>query len=155
MNVTLTAEKQEYESIPTGEYLAAFTDYEEETGQYGEQIKLTWEIEKPKAYAAKKRFDWCNKKLSKGSKSSKLWNRIESLMNRPIEIGEDVNLDALIGRQAILVIVEEAKDDGTTNSKIASIKPYGKQEPLAKGAAKEKSDDFEVGEDKADPFEEE
>ncbi len=166
MSVTLTAEKQEFEVIPTGEYLAAFTDYEEETGQYGEQIKITWEIEKPAKYAGKKRLDWCNKKLSKGAKTSKLWNRVEALMNRPIEIGEDVDLDSLIGRDVVLVIVEETKDDGTPNAKIASVKAYKRQEafpkpeagkPAAKPKAKpEDADEFEVGEsDEEDPFENE
>jgi len=159
MALTITAEKQEFESIPTGEYLAAFTDYEEETGQYGEQIKMTWELVKPVKFAGKTRFDWCNKKLSKGSKTSKLWNRIESLMNRPLTIGEDVTLDALIGRNAVLVVVEEVKDDGNTNSKIASVKPYAKQDPLPaagakKAKAKDDEDSFESGEP-VDPFESE
>jgi hypothetical protein len=157
MGLTLTAEKQEFEAIATGEYLAEFIDYEEETGQYGEQVKMIWEITKPTKYAGKTRFDWCNKKLSKGSKSSKLWSRIEALMNRPIDMGEHVDIDALLHRSAILVIVEEPKEDGTSNSKIAAVKAYKKQEPFVAGTkAAPRSDDFESGEpEEEDPFSEE
>ena len=152
MTETITATKSEFESIPTGEYLAELIDYENTDGQFGPQYKLIWEIVKPEKFAGKQRYDWCSKKLTTGGKmQSKLWGRIEALMNRPIQIGENIDLDALISRRAILVIVEEAKGDDVF-AKIASVKPYKKQEPFVVG-------EFSVGEesptDKDDPFDEE
>lgn len=145
MSIELTAQKQEIESMPTGEYLGEFINYEEVEGQYGEQLRLTFEIVSPKAYAARTRFVWASKKLSTGAKPSKLWTIVEALYNRKLIVGETVNLDRLIGRQAVLVIVEEAKDDQTF-SKVTAIKPYKKQEPMP--APDGVSDD-------EDPFEEE
>lgn len=146
MSIELKAQKQEIESIPTGEYLAEFINYEEVEGQYGEQLKLTFEIVSPKAYAPRTRFVWCSKKLTTGPKTSKLWTIVESLYNRKLVVGETVNLDALIGRQAVLVIVEEAKDDQTF-SKVTAVKPYKKQEPMPAPTSVDDEDE--------DPFEEE
>lgn len=145
MSIELTAQKEEIELMPTGEYLGEFINYEEVEGQYGEQLKLTFEIVSPKAYAARTRFVWASKILSTRAKPSKLWTIVEALYNRKLIVGETVNFDRLIGRQAVLVIVEEAKDDRTF-SKVTAIKPYKKQEPMP--APDGVSDD-------EDPFEEE
>lgn len=141
---TITATKSEFEVIPTGEYLAELIDYEDTDGQFGPQYKLTWEIVKPEKFAGKQRFDWCSQKLTSGGKmQSKLWGRVEALINRPIEIGENIDMDSLISRRAILVIIEEVKGDDSY-AKISSVKPYKKQEPLPAG-------ETNVGDQKPDP----
>jgi hypothetical protein len=161
---TLTASKQEFEVLPVGEYLAQITDYEETTGNFGPQFKFRFEIVKPKAHAGKALSAWCSQKLTSGSKKSKLWGWVESAFNRPIEVGEQVDLDDLVGRQVVLVVITDTKDDGSEYNTISSIKAYKSQEPMPKpslggnGAAKsaKSDDDFEVGEpaksDSEDPF---
>ena len=164
MGTTLTAEKVAFESIPTGEYLGECIDWSPETGQYGDQIKLIFEIVAPKAYEGKQRFGWCSKKLTTGNRTSKLWKWTEALYNRALAIGEQVDLDNLLHRRCILVIVEEPRkvsaddDEPGTIAKIMALKPYKKQEPMPAASANGKSapaaqeaDEFEIG-SKDDPF---
>ena len=156
MATIMTAEKQTFEIFPTGEYLAQITDFEEEIGNFGPQFKFKFEFIKPKAHAGKALCAWCSQKLTSGSKKSKLWGWVEAAWNRPIDIGEEVDLDDLVGRQVVLVVITEAKEDGTEYNKISAIKPYKQQEawPKAAAAQAETRDSFEAGEDDddADPF---
>ena len=171
---TLTAEKSEYEVIPTGEYLAQITDQEDvPEGTYGPQIKLTFEIvarieegtTKKTKYAGKTRFGWASKKLTKGEKGcSKLWSWVEAAYNRKIEIDEMVDTDSLQARRVIIVnVVEPAKNGEGEVCKITAVKPYPKQDPYpTPGKAQPKTEEqkeadgeFETGavEEDDDPFE--
>lgn len=154
---TYKAEEMKFETIPAGKYLACLVDNQQETGKFGEQVKLIWEIEKPAKFAGKQKFDWTNTTLSKSktdaTKSSKLWKRAEALYNRPIEIGENIDFDLLTGRRVVLVFSEETKQaiseltgelETTKTSKIAAVLPYEKQEPWPVG-------ETNVGDQKPDP----
>lgn len=157
MTTILTAEKQVWEVFPTGEYLAQITDFEEESGNFGPQFRIKFELVKPKAHAGKSISGWCSQKLISGNKKSKLWGWVEAAWNRPVEVGEEVDLDDLVGRQVVLVVITESKEDGTEYNKISAIKPYKQQEPWPKGGSTqtESPDSFEVDEDDddgTDPF---
>lgn len=165
MSTTLTATKSEFEVYPVGEYLAQVVDFEETEGNFGPQFRFRFEFLKPKAYAGKQISAWCSKKLAGGSKKSKLWTWVEAAYNRPLTEGEEVDIDLLIGRQVVLVVVTEPKSDGDGEfNKITSVRAYKQQEPFpawkpGKPAGKPADDDsFEVGtpdEDETDPFEDE
>lgn len=97
----------------------------EDDGAPGELVKLT-------ALA--------NRKLSP---SSKLWGWVEAF-GFSLEIGQDFDLDWLEGRQAMALIGEKKRDDGTVWSTIESIFPRparkgrtsgGKTAPAPKAAA--------------------
>jgi hypothetical protein len=156
MGTIMTATKQEFEVLPTGDYLAQITDWEEDKGQYGPQFRFKFEIIKPKAQEGKNLSGWCSKKLSKGgTRPSKLWTWCEAAFNRPISEGENVDIDTLVGRQLVLSVIVEPKSDGDGEyNKIANVKAYKGQEPFpVGGTAPTKSDEFEVGEaDDKDPF---
>lgn len=125
----LTVAKGEYEVLPTADYLAQVVNEDEETGFYGQQLKLTFEIVAPKKYAGKQRVAWCALKLISGSKKSKLLSWAEAIYNRPIMDGEEVDTESLIGRQVVITLVSEARDDGTAYNKVTALKPYNKQDP--------------------------
>lgn len=126
----MTATKAEFETLPTADYLAQITDYEEETGNYGPQFKFTFEIVSPKAYAGKTRLAWCSQKLTSGQKKSKLWTWVEAAYNRPISEGEAVDIDSLVGRQVVLTLISETRDDGSEVNKVSAVKAYKKQDPF-------------------------
>lgn len=130
----MVAKKAEFEVIPTGEYLAQITDYEEEQGNFGPQFKFRLEIVKPKQYAEKTQLYWTSQKLTSGQRKSKLWAFVEAAFNRMVEEGEQVDLDDVIGRQVIMVLVSDAKDDGSEFNKISSIKAYKNQQVFPKPA---------------------
>jgi hypothetical protein len=136
---TLTASKAEFEVMPVGDYLAQITNYEEEVGNFGPQFKFTFEIVSPKEYAGKNKVAWCSQKLTSGSKKSKLWGWVEAAYNRPITEGEQVDIDTLVGRQVVLTLVVEPRDDGSEINKVQVIKAFKKQEPWPKDA------DFQSG----------
>ena len=148
--MSLTAEKQVFEVLPTGEYLVQVTDFEEVTGEFGPQVKLTFEIVKPAKFAGKTKLGWASMKLSTGGKrNSKLWDWTCAIFGRKLKIGEDMELMDLVGRQAVAVIITEKKGEDDMN-KISSLKPYAPQPPFpAAGAAKPPkppADEFNVGE---------
>lgn len=153
---TMTATAQAYEVVPTGEYLAQVTDIEDKEGNYGPQFQFTFEIVSPKAFEGKIKLAWYSQKLSSGTKPSKLWNVVQSIYNRPLVIDEQVDIDDLIGRQCIIVVVAEENEKGEENSKITALKAYKKTEPFpAAGKPKPDNTAFTAGEpaeDIDDPF---
>jgi fructose-specific component phosphotransferase system IIB-like protein len=171
---TETAVKQEFQLIPTGDYLCQVTNYEivdtSYEGKPTKQYQFTLEIVQPKAFAGKTRCYWCNKVLSTGTKKSKLWRFVETAFNRPIVIGESIDIDDLVGRQMVATITVETtdqKDDSgelIQRNKTAGINPYKKQPPFeapktAKAAKAETPDAAEPKpskeDDEFDPFAEE
>lgn len=154
----LTAKKAEFETIPTGEYLAQVTDIEAEEGNFGPQFKFVFEILKPKAHEGRVKLGWCSQKLTTGSKTSKMWKWVEAIFNRPIQPNEQIDTDDLIGRKVVLVLVAEQGDNGDEISKITSLKPYKQQEPfpVTEAAKADARDEFTAGEPvEDDPFEDE
>jgi hypothetical protein len=152
----MTATTSNFEVIPTGEYLAQVTDIEDKEGNFGPQYQFSYEIVSPKPFAGKSKWGWYSQKLSGGTKPSKLWGVVQAIYNRPLVPGEAVDVDDLIGRQCIIVIVAEENDKGEEFSKITNVKAYKKQEPFpAAGLPKPDNTEFAAGEPEEiddDPF---
>lgn len=157
------ATESNYVTLPTGEYLVQITDYASETGNFGPQWKWSLEVVAPKSHAGNTKFFWTSEKLTGGKKPSNLWKLVSAAFGREPGKNEAVDIDDLIGRRCIAVIVAEPRDDGDgERNRTSALKPYAKQEPfpLPKPGAKKTGDEtsFEVGEkpevaDDEDPFE--
>jgi hypothetical protein len=155
----MIATEQKFEVLPKQKYLFQVVNWEDATGKYGPQVKITLEVLKPSAFAGKQRCVWPNKKLTSNPKnkkrSSKLWRWTEAIYNRPLVQGEEVDFDSFIGRKVVADVDIETGDNGEYNT--YEPEPFEKQEPFpVGGTAPAKSEDFEVGpEEDKDPFGEE
>jgi hypothetical protein len=114
MALTITA--QGNEPIPTGDYRVELTAIELSTGQYGDQLKWTFHVlEKGRNLVAYSSLS--------ASLASKCMRWAGALLGRPIQAGEQVDFEALVGKTAIAVVVRKRKDDGTEYNAIEDLTP--------------------------------
>jgi hypothetical protein len=114
MAITITA--QGTEPLPTGEYRVELTAIELSTGQYGDQLRWTFHV------LDKGRNLVAYSSLS-ASLASKCMRWAGALLGRPVQAGEQVDFDALIGKTAIAVVVRKRKDDGTEYNAVDDLLP--------------------------------
>jgi len=114
MAITITA--QSGEPLPTGEYRVELTAIELSTGQYGEQLKWTF------AVPDKGRNLVAYSSLS-ASLASKCLKWAGALLNRPIQAGEQVDFEAVVGKTAVAVVLRKRKEDGTEYNAIDDLLP--------------------------------
>ena len=114
MAITITA--QGTESLPTGEYRVELTAIELSTGQYGDQLRWTFRVlEKGRTLVAYSSLS--------ASLASKCMRWASVLLRRPIQAGEQVDFEALVGKTAIAVVVKKRKDDGTEFNAVEDLLP--------------------------------
>ncbi len=117
---------QRKEVLPTGDYLAQIVTFEKKNGNYGEQIEIDYEVVKPAKFAGHILKSWCNPVLTIGTKRSKLVLLVEAAFNRRLNVDEEVDLNDIIGRQLVLTVLREQKDNGAEFAKVQSMAAYPK-----------------------------
>jgi len=136
--------------IPMGEYPATIKAHELVDGQYGKQLKFTFDLGVVTDTNGDDRectlSTWRNLTLNP---KSKLW---ELAIAAGIELDEDsegMDVDDLIGRRVLLgVDLYVKKEDGTERNKVISVKPPRKK--AAKPAKPTPKDDEDEDDDR--PF---
>ena len=119
--MTIRIEQTIYEPVPTGRYSAKIVEVEESEGQFGCQIKITFELP-PDANGEKRTiYGWCSQKFSSRSKLY-LWTKA-ALGGGPIDRNYTFTSDDLTGKRVTLTITEEQGELGIYN-KISSVMPY-------------------------------
>jgi hypothetical protein len=114
MAITITA--QGTEPLPTGDYRVELVAIELSTGQYGDQLRWTFHVlEKGRNLVAYSSLS--------ASLASKCMRWAGALLGRPIQAGEQVDFDALIGKTAVAVVVRKRKDDGTEYNAVDDLLP--------------------------------
>ena len=108
-----------FEAIPTGEYAAKVVGIEQVTGQYGEQLKVKFEITDP-AHTGATLSAWCGMSFNP---KSKLYSLAAAAFAAPIPPDYVLDTDDLIGKGLRIVVVEKTKPDGATFSKVDGFKP--------------------------------
>jgi hypothetical protein len=122
MAITITA--QGTEPLPTGEYRVELTAIELSTGQYGEQLKWTLHVpDKGRNLVAYSSYS--------ASLASKCMRWAGALLGRPIQAGEQVDFEALVGKTAVAVVVKKRKDDGTEYNAVDDMLPDKEADPFA------------------------
>ena len=119
--MTIKIEQTIYEPVPTGRYSAKIVDIEETEGQFGPQLKFTFELPPDEDGENRTIFGWCSKKFSSKSKLYG-WTRA-ALGGNSIDRSYMFNSDDLIGRKVTLSVTEEQGELGIVN-KISSVIPY-------------------------------
>jgi len=122
MAITITA--QGTEPLPTGEYRVELTAIELSTGQYGEQLKWTLLVpDKGRNLVAYSTFS--------PSLASKCMRWAGALLNRPVQAGEQVDFEALVGKTAVAVVLRKRKEDGTEYNAVDDLLPDKEADPFA------------------------
>lgn len=105
--------------LPTGEYNARLVNIETTDGQFGTQLKFTFELIDP-AHNGRRLTAYA--RLSDSLKG-KLVQIAGALLGRPLQVGEVIDWGALMNRPARLVVLRAVKPDGTTYNKVESVLP--------------------------------
>ena len=122
MAITITA--QGTEPLPTGEYRVELTAIELAKGQYGEQLRWSFSVlEKGRTLVAYSSLS--------PSLASKCMRWASALLGRPLQAGEQVDFEALIGKRAVATVVRKRKEDGTEYNAIEDLLPDKEADPFA------------------------
>lgn len=122
--MTIRIEQTIYEPVPTGRYSAKIVEIAESDGQFGPQVKITFELPPDEHGETRTIYGWCSQKFSSRSKLYD-WTKA-ALGGGPIERDYTFSSDELIGKKVTLSITEENGDLGLFN-KISSVLPYVNQ----------------------------
>jgi len=116
-------EQTVYEVLPTGDYPASIGRIELEDGQYGQQLKFSFDL-LVEEYADRTLLGWASAKFSTKSKLYG-WTRA-ALGGQPIDPAYVLDTDDLIGKKVLLTVLVKQKDDGSgiEFNKIDSVRPY-------------------------------
>lgn len=113
-------EQQTYETLPTGDYSAEISRVELEEGQFGQQLKFSFDLLGEKE--GRTLLGWASCRFSPKSKLYG-WTRA-AFGGGPIDRGYNLNTDDLIGRKVTLTVLASSRDDGTEFNKIDAVKTY-------------------------------
>lgn len=132
-----------YEPMEAGDYRAVFTRYEEDEGIHGEMIKWFFDCEDE---------DYPGRTISGISSTafnpmSKMYAWVGALMGRPIEDGEEIDLDSLVGRE-VMIDVDHKQTERGTFERIAGLRPVRKKK--AKKAPEPEPETEEEDDDEID-----
>jgi hypothetical protein len=131
MALTITA--QGTDPLPTGEYRVELTAIELEDGNYGEQLKWTFSV----LDAGRSLVAYSSLSASLASKCMR-W--AGALLNRPVQAGEQVDFEALVGKTAVAVVLRKRKEDGTEYNAVDDLLPL---RTATAGEPAEEGDPFE------------
>ena len=108
---------QTYEVMEPGEYIAKVGKIESVQGEYGERLKIAFElVEHPGSVA----LGWCNPKL--GPKTT-LYQWTKAICFGGEDFTGDFDVNNLVGRVCRLVLTVEAGKDGQDRNKIVEVFP--------------------------------
>lgn len=107
--------------IPTGEYPAKIVSIEETTGQFGPQLKVKFMLSGAPDIDGTTTSAWYGQTFSPKSKLFAL--AVAAFGGRAIPATYNFNSDDLLNRSVRVVVVEKQKPDGSTFSKVDSVKP--------------------------------
>jgi len=117
-------EMGDYEPMDIGSYAAIFTRYEVDEMEFGPVYKLYFKITNDEEYESKELSRLVSQKFNP---KSNLFQSVQGLLGRPVRPGEEIDLDALIGRPCVLNIGHNAKERGTFEQ-IDGVNPARKKQ---------------------------
>lgn len=120
----ITVKQSKYDPIAAGKYVAKIGELEEESGDYGPQIKFNFDVLDPAGGANKAITGWCSMKFNP---KTKLYLWMQVIMG---DIPGDYEFDSddVVGKKVYLNIIEVPGDNGVFN-KIESIERFNDPAP--------------------------
>ena len=116
---------------PVGEFVLRLAELTTVEGKYGEQLRYKFEIAQTGEYAGRVLYAYAT---PSGNPSSKCVRWASALLGRPLEAGEQLNLESLQGRLARAIVLVKQASDGREVSAIQELLPLkrpGKPTPPA------------------------
>jgi hypothetical protein len=129
-------EMSDYEPMDIGSYEAIFTRYEVDEMEFGPVYKLYFEIKNDEEYDGKELSRLVSQKFNP---KSNLFQTVQGLLGRPVRSGEEIDLDALIGRPCVLNIGHNVKERGTFEQ-IDGVNPARKKKQRSQPEPEEVDD---------------
>ena len=114
-----TIKQTHFEPLPVGEYQATIGAAAMEDGQFGTQVKFRFDVTTP-GFEARSVTGWASATFSP---KSKLYQWTRAAFGRDIPPEYDLNLDHLLDRPVVLVLVTKTGDDGAEYNKIHDVRP--------------------------------
>ena len=108
------------EPIPVGEYVVQLTELVCVEGKYGERLRFKYEIAETGAYQGRTLYAFAT---PSGNPQSKCLRWCQALLGRPLEAGEQLNLESLVGKYARAVVVVKQTADGREVNVIQELLP--------------------------------
>lgn len=121
-------EQPDFEPMEPGEYKAKLSELEEELeGQYGPQVRFTFEVMDDEDYNGDTIRGWASLKTDDDGdytfwEGTKLWDWVTALRGGDaVGVGEEFSLDDLIGNTCRILVVNKTKKDGTPTDKVDNV----------------------------------
>ena len=149
MKLVVTAQAQ---TLPEDVYAVKLLSIEEQEGAYGKQF--TWKLEVADGeYEGTPLKAWTNASTAVNSKAVK-W--ASAFAGRPLRAGEEIDLQALVGRRARAVVSQKLAQNGNTYARVTDILPLPQKRVQAQPPTQMRVKDGMVDDyDPNDPFAEE
>ncbi len=112
--------------IPEGVYKAALVEVLEDTGDFGDYLKLTFEITDgeqegtTRTMIASKKF---SKSKGRNAKASKLYDVVKALTKIEPDEGQELDVEDLIGKPCQIFIKDGKEKDGIVFQEISAVMP--------------------------------
>jgi len=120
MKLVVTAQAQ---TLPEDVYVVALLAVEAQNGAYGEQF--VWQLQVAEGeYEGATLKAWTNASTAVNSKAVK-W--ASAFAGRPFRQGEEIDLQALVGRRARAVVSQKLAQNGNTYARVTDILPSKKE----------------------------
>jgi hypothetical protein len=110
---------KEYKVIDEGVYAARIASAEPVEGQYGQQIKFSFDV--LDADEETSLLGWASAKLTP---KTKLFEWAKAAMGDQFEPGQDLNIDDFVGRKVQLVVARRLSADGSEFNKVEKMMRY-------------------------------
>jgi hypothetical protein len=111
-----------FEPLPTADYIGKVADIEDAEGQFGPQLKWTFDVIAPEEYNDRQIMGWTSAVLSPKSKAME-WVRA-ALGGQDIDWNQEFDFDEIKGRLVSISLVCKAKPDGSEFNRIEAVRPY-------------------------------
>jgi hypothetical protein len=98
------------ELIPVGVYQAYFSDFEQAEGEYGAYLKLNFVITEGE-HRDTLRSTIAKMKLSKGKKSSKLYQILTAINNGELSSNSEINMSDYLGKACKILVKNKPGDE--------------------------------------------
>lgn len=124
MSIKITVKEAEVQDpIPEGLYEAEVEKIEEDSGEYGDFVRVTFKITS-EDYKDTLRNIIASKNLSfGGGKNSKLYGIVKALTKEDPKPGTDIEMEKLVGSKCRILVKNGKEQDGIVYQNVTEVMP--------------------------------
>lgn len=144
--MALKFDAEVYEALDEGVYRAKLAGLEEDEGEYGPFVKWYFQILEEDYEGQSVRGQSSIPKSF--NSATKMWQWAQGLLGRAIQAGENIDLEALVGKECMITIGHKETDRGTF-ARIDAVNPVRKKKkkPAPAPVVEEEDDDDDEDDD--------